>query len=75
MDLITSSVSSALNALPAIIVEEYVKPMKPKLSNVQLGYVSKVISAVCGLISFCIIFIIASVGNILPASLTVYMKE
>jgi hypothetical protein len=49
MDLLTSSVSSALKALPAIIVEEYVKPMNSNLSNVQLGYVSKVISAGYGM--------------------------
>jgi len=61
-----SSVSSALNALPAIIVEDYVKTYRPNLSAVKFGYISKIISGVGGLISFCLIFVIASVGNILP---------
>ncbi|XP_021948921.1 sodium-coupled monocarboxylate transporter 1 [Folsomia candida] len=61
-----SSVSSALNALPAIIVEDYVKPFKPGLSDLKLGYISKLISAVGGLLSFSLIFVIAAVGNILP---------
>lgn len=64
--LFFSSVSSSLNALPAIIVEDYVKPYKPGLSDIKLGYISKVITAVGGMISFCIIFVIAAVGNILP---------
>jgi hypothetical protein len=61
-------VSSSLDSLQGIIVEEYVKRMKLNLSSVQLGYVSKLVSAVCWLVSFCIIFIIADVGNILPVS-------
>jgi len=61
-----SSVSSALNALPCIIIEDCVKPLKPGLSDVRLGYISKIISLVGGLISFSLIFIVAAVGNILP---------
>ncbi len=64
--LFRSSVSSSLNALPAIIVEDYVKPFRPGLSALKLGYLSKVISAVGGMLSFCLIFVIAAVGNILP---------
>jgi hypothetical protein len=63
-----SSVSSALNALPAIIVEDYVKPFKPGLSDLSLGRLSKIITLVGGLISFSLIFIVALVGNILPVS-------
>lgn len=61
-----SSVSASLNALPAIIVEDYIKPFKPGLSDLKLGYISKIISAVGGMLSFALIFVIASVGNILP---------
>ncbi|KAJ6645757.1 Sodium-coupled monocarboxylate transporter 1 [Pseudolycoriella hygida] len=61
-----SSVSSSLNALPAIIVEDYIKPAKPHLSPVRLGFISKIISAVGGMLSFTLIFAIAAVGNILP---------
>jgi hypothetical protein len=69
-------VSSALDSLQGIIVEEYVKRMTLNLSNVQLGYVSKLVSAVCWLVSFCIIFIIADVGNIFPVSdINWYMQE
>lgn len=64
--LFLSSVSSSLNALPAIIVEDYIKPFKPGLSSLKLGYLSKIISAVGGMLSFCLIFVIAAVGNILP---------
>lgn len=58
--------SSSLNALPAIIVEDYIKPFKPGLSALKLGYLSKIISGVGGLLSFSLIFVIAAVGNILP---------
>lgn len=64
--LLLSSVSSSLNALPAIIVEDYVKPFHPGLSAMKLGYISKVITAVGGMVSFTLIFVIAAVGNILP---------
>lgn len=63
-----SSVSSALNALPAIIVEDYVKPFKPELSDMKLGVISKLISAIGGLLSFSLIFVVAAVGNILPVT-------
>lgn len=61
-----SSVSSALNALPAIIVEDYVKHYRTDLNDKQLGYISKAISAIGGLLSFSLVFVIAAVGNILP---------
>ncbi|CAL8112701.1 unnamed protein product [Orchesella dallaii] len=61
-----SSVSSALNAIPAIIVEDYVKPNYPNLSDVRLGYLSKLISGVAGLISFALIFVIAGIGSVVP---------
>lgn len=61
-----SSVSASLNALPAIIIEDYVKPFRPGLSELKLGYLSKIISGVGGMLSFCLIFVIAAVGNILP---------
>jgi hypothetical protein len=57
-----------LNALPAIIVEDYVKPYRPDLSDIKLGYISKIISAVGGLISFGALFLVAAVGNILPVT-------
>lgn len=42
------------------------KPYRPGLSDIKLGYLSKVISAVGGMVSFALIFVIAAVGNILP---------
>jgi len=59
-------VSSALNALPAIIVEDFVKPYRPGMTDVELGRASKIISLVGGIISFTLIFAIAAIGNILP---------
>ncbi|CAL8112703.1 unnamed protein product [Orchesella dallaii] len=61
-----SSVSSALNALPAIICEDYIKTYKPDISDVKLGYLAKLISAGGGVISFALIFVIALIGNVLP---------
>ncbi|ODN05896.1 Sodium-coupled monocarboxylate transporter 2 [Orchesella cincta] len=63
-----SSVSSALNAIPAIIVEDYVKSYYPNLTEAKLGYLSKLISGVAGLISFALIFVIAGIGSIVPFS-------
>lgn len=65
--------SASLNALPAIIVEDYIKPFKPGLSELKLGYISKIISAVGGMVSFTLIFVIASVGNILPVRIEPHM--
>lgn len=70
-----SSVSSALNAVPAIIVEDYIKLYYPNLSEVRLGYLSKVTSAVVGLISFSLIFVIASIGSIVPVIQLHYMNR
>ncbi|ODN05898.1 Sodium-coupled monocarboxylate transporter 2 [Orchesella cincta] len=38
----------------------------PGISDVKLGYLAKLISAGCGLLSFALIFVIALIGNVLP---------
>jgi len=65
-----STVSSGLNALAAIITEDYVKKWKPYLSDRKLSHISKIICITSGMISFGFLFITEHLGSILPASLS-----
>jgi Na+/proline symporter len=59
-----STVSSIVNSLAAIIVEDYVKKWKPNLSEAKLTLISKEISVVTGLLGFGFVFIAERMGSI-----------
>lgn len=64
----SSTVSSALNSLTAILVEDYVKMFRPGLDQIKLGYISKIVSTVSGLIAFGLVFVIAVVNETIQIS-------
>lgn len=59
-----SSVSSGLNALAAIITEDYVKKWKPDVSDARLSFISKIVTAATGVMSFAFIFVAEQMGNV-----------
>lgn len=65
-----SSVSSALNALSAIITEDYVKKWRPNYKDAQLARISKIVSVVGGILSFAFVFVAELMGDIFPIALT-----
>lgn len=66
-----SSVSSGLNALAAIITEDYVKRIKPDASVRFLFNLSRAICVVSGILSFAFVFIARGMGDIFPVSYAV----
>ncbi len=65
---ISSSVSSGLNSLSAILTYDYVKQWYPDLSDETLLRLSKTFCVVFGVISFGFIFVAENLGNILPVN-------
>jgi sodium-coupled monocarboxylate transporter 8/12 len=63
-----STVSSALNSLTAILVEDYVKVYRPGLDQVRLGWLSKIVSTASGLVAFGLVFVIAVVNETIQIS-------
>jgi len=61
-----SSVSSALNALSATITEDFVKFHYPNIRTERMATVSKIISALCGVVAFAFIFPTAIVNETVP---------
>jgi Na+/proline symporter len=59
-------VSSALNALSAIITEDYVKKWRPNLKDAQLARISKLVSVVGGCLAFAFVFVAELMGDIFP---------
>ncbi|CAG7709869.1 unnamed protein product, partial [Allacma fusca] len=66
-----SSVSSGLNALAAIITEDYIKKWVPDISDSRLSTIAKIISVVCGLLSFGFIFAAEQMGNVFSAGISI----
>lgn len=62
--------SSGLNALAAIITEDYVRKFKADLSDASLLKISRLVSVVSGLLSFGFVYIAKNMGNIYPVSLS-----
>ncbi|KAG4068534.1 hypothetical protein HA402_004875 [Bradysia odoriphaga] len=70
-----STVSSALNSLTALITEDFVKHYRPQWDEIKLGYTSKIISTVTGLISFALVFVVRILNrtiNISPFSTLIH---
>lgn len=71
--LFPSSVSSGLNALSAILTEDYVRKWKPETADSTMAFYSKLISFSCGILSFGQFggtFLASLLGNIFQAGLT-----
>jgi len=72
-----STVSSAVNSLAAVTLEDYVKPAyatlrKTPLPENQTGLISKVLALLYGFLCLGIAFAADSLGGVLQASLTIF---
>ena len=61
-----STVSSGLNSLAAIILEDFVRPFCcTNMDDARATKVSKILAVVFGLICFALVFVAAQLGNVL----------
>ncbi|CAL8109656.1 unnamed protein product [Orchesella dallaii] len=65
-----SSVSSCLNAMAAILVEDYIIKYKPDMSESLLFNLSRLICVLTGVVSFAFIFVVRLMGEIFPAAVS-----
>jgi len=70
-----STVSSALNSFAGLVTEDFIKLIKPGWDDVKLGYASRIISTVAGLVAFALVFVVREVNktiNISPFSTLIH---
>jgi len=68
-----STVSSGLNSLAAIILEDFVRPFCcTNMDDARATKVSKILAVVFGLICFALVFVAAQLGNVLQAALSIF---
>lgn len=68
-----STVSSGLNSLAAIILEDFVRPFCcTNMDDVRATKVSKFLAIFIGLFCFALVFIAAQLGNVLQAALSIF---
>nr|CAD7452229.1 unnamed protein product [Timema tahoe] len=72
-----STVSSALNSLAAVTLEDYLKPVylkiyKKSIPENRTGFISKLLALLYGLVCLAIAFTSEHLGGILQASLTIF---
>jgi len=63
-----STVSSGLNSLAAITLEDYVRYFYPHLEDRTATKISKILAIVYGLISFGLVFVAEQLGGVLQVS-------
>ncbi|GAB6022601.1 hypothetical protein CHUAL_006699 [Chamberlinius hualienensis] len=59
-----STLSSTLNALTAVTISDYIKPMKPHISDVALMKLSKVLVVVYGVVCITLVALAENIGGI-----------
>uniref|UniRef100_A0A336M4V5 CSON009897 protein n=1 Tax=Culicoides sonorensis TaxID=179676 RepID=A0A336M4V5_CULSO len=72
-----SSISSAVNSLAAVFLEDYIKPIykcakKKPLDEKHSSWISKLIALLAGLLCIGIAFLAKNMGGVLQASLTIF---
>lgn len=72
-----SSISSAVNSLAAVFLEDYIKPLyfyvkKKPLDETHSSWISKVIALVSGIVCIGVAFLAKNMGGVLQASLTIF---
>ena len=68
-----STISSGLNSLSAVIIEDVYKGlMKKKLSDERQGLVSKIFSVVLGAVVILLTYVVSFLGSILNAALSLF---
>ncbi|MCJ8729484.1 hypothetical protein PDJAM_G00106770 [Pangasius djambal] len=67
-----STVSSSINALVAVTVEDFLKPVWPNLSEKQLSWINMSLSVFFGALCIAMAAVASLMGNILQAALSVF---
>uniref|UniRef100_T1IR61 Sodium-dependent multivitamin transporter n=1 Tax=Strigamia maritima TaxID=126957 RepID=T1IR61_STRMM len=68
-----STLSSGLNSLAAVTLEDFVKPLcYPKLSERQAGFASKFIASLYGVAALGLVAVVEQLGNILEAVFSLF---
>ncbi|KAK3574886.1 hypothetical protein QTP86_018352 [Hemibagrus guttatus] len=67
-----STVSSSINALVAVTVEDFVKPMWPNLSEKKLSWINRSMSVLFGALCIAMAAVASLMGSILQAALSVF---
>lgn len=72
-----SSISSAVNSLSAVFLEDYIRPLyyvitKKTLPESSSSWLSKLIALLCGIMCIGIAFLAKNMGGVLQASLTIF---
>lgn len=68
-----STVSSGMNSLAAIVLEDFIKAgCYPGISEKNATTVTKVLSLFFGLLTFALVFVAEQLGNILSAALSIF---
>uniref|UniRef100_UPI00358FD4CE sodium-coupled monocarboxylate transporter 1 n=1 Tax=Myxine glutinosa TaxID=7769 RepID=UPI00358FD4CE len=67
-----STVSSSINALAAVSLEDLVKPFFPNLTSRQLSYCSKGLSLFFGLLCIAMAVLASFMGDLLQAALSIF---
>lgn len=68
-----STVSSGMNSLAAIVLEDFVKGLWfPKISEKRATLVSKGLSLGFGVVTFALVFVAQMLGNVLSAALSIF---
>lgn len=62
-----STLSSCLNSVSAVIIEDYIRPFKPNLSEANIIRLSKVLGVACGLLCIGAVAVAQSVGGVMKA--------
>lgn len=66
-----SSLSTGLNSMSAVILEDFVKPqMKQPLTEKQTHYVMRFVVAIFGGICVCLVFLVEKLGAVLQLSIS-----
>ncbi|ESO84103.1 hypothetical protein LOTGIDRAFT_108194 [Lottia gigantea] len=65
-----SSLSSSMNAVPAIIYQDFIKPVYPNLSEKRSVILAKVIVLVYGVCCFAFAYLVSQLGSVLQVTYT-----
>ena len=67
-----SALSSGMNSVALVVLEDFIKPFRPNISDKSSVRITKILALVIGIVSFVSVFMVSSVKTILDATLTVY---
>ena len=65
-----STLSSGLNSVPIVIVEDLIRPFKPGMNSSTAVKLNKTVTLIFSCVCFCLVFLAAEVKTILEVLLT-----